>query len=105
LALHALAKQSKPDGCTHEARVKSATAMITAIQTRCCKRMAMTQSSLSSVMRKEIALPYFLDPASLRQAMAEGPAGASGPDVEAKARLLSLAALVLGLPLLLLLMW
>lgn len=61
----------------------------------------MIQLSLATSMRKKIALPHFLDAASLRQAMAEGPAGASGPDTEAKARLLSTAALVLSLPLLL----
>lgn len=61
----------------------------------------MTPQTLTTSTPRKFALPYFLDPASLRQAMAEGPAGASGPDVEAKARLLSLAAVVLSLPLLL----
>lgn len=60
----------------------------------------MIQPTLTAGARKKLALPFFLDPASLRQAMAEGPAGASGPDTEAKARLLSTAALVLSLPLL-----
>ena len=62
----------------------------------------MFHPSLTAGARKTFALPFFLDPASLRQAMAEGPEGASGPDTEAKARLLSTAALVLSLPLLVL---
>jgi hypothetical protein len=64
------------------------------------KGAAMSHQSLATAPRRKFALPLFLDPLSLRQAMAEGPAGASGPDVDAKAQLLSMAAIVLSLPLL-----
>lgn len=55
--------------------------------------------SSTTTPRQRWAVGALMDPAHLRQAMAEGPAGASGPDTEAKARLLSVAALVLCLPL------
>jgi hypothetical protein len=55
--------------------------------------------STPTLARPLSAIGALMDPAYLREAMAEGPAGASGPDPEAKARLLSIAALVLCLPL------
>ena len=59
------------------------------------------QHLAATCTRSLCALGALWDPSHLRQAMAEGPAGASGPDTEAKARLLSIAALVLCLPLVL----
>lgn len=62
----------------------------------------MTTITTSPSTRQLSAVGALMDPSYLRQAMAEGPAGASGPDTDAKAKLLSIAALVLCLPLVML---